>query len=111
MRLLAFRAVLGMADYLMGRFDDQPLSFWCKNRPGATLSALYAEAENFPGANLKIQLHPVWSACSEIYANIDGGKTAMDYCSVCEGDLTIAGTHRTSDGKGGMRHSLETDCT
>lgn len=64
MKLLALRAVLDMADHLMGRFNDQPLSFWCKGRPGSALSALYAEAEQFPG-DLAIELHPVWSSVSE----------------------------------------------
>lgn len=38
------------------------------------------------------------------------GRTAMDDCSECGGALDVIGTHRTSDGHGGMKHTKPADC-
>lgn len=32
-------------------------------------------------------------------------------CSVCGGDLAVVGIHSTSDGRGGMMHMLQEDCS
>jgi hypothetical protein len=62
----------------------------------------------------KEQIDRAWSVL-EAVASAEGeiasaGRTAMDDCSVCGGDLDVVGVYRQSDGEGGMKHSREEDC-